>query len=286
MAIRVQCSNPECRKVLKCAEEHAGQTVKCPACGTALQVPAGGQPARKTQGIQTLGDYKLLRKLGEGGMGAVYEAEHLKHERKVALKVLPQKFTKDPVFLERFQREAKSAAALNHSNVIQLYDIGEDKGFHFFGMEFVDGESAQDLLKRETKLPPDDALKIVEGVAKALQYAYAHQIIHRDIKPDNIMLRSDGEVKLADLGLAKKLDDADHSVTHGVKGTCKVGPNDRCADPRLGPLSGDSYGMVPRSGSPAIDTGLKVGGAVPDHDFNRQKRPKGKGVDRGAFEVE
>jgi len=80
--------------------------------------------------------------------------------------------------------------------------------------------------------------------------------------------------------------DADYNVTHGVKGTCKVGPNDRCENPKLGPLSGNTYGMTPRSGSPAIDTGLKVGGAVPNHDYNRQKRPKGKGVDRGAFEVE
>ena len=79
---------------------------------------------------------------------------------------------------------------------------------------------------------------------------------------------------------------ADYSVTYGVKGTCKIGSNDKCADPKLGPLSGDAYGMIPKTGSPALDTGLKVGGAVPDHDFNKQKRPKGKGVDRGAFEVQ
>ena len=213
MAIRVQCSNPQCRKSLDCPDEQAGKTVKCPACETQLQVPAGGQPSAKPQGTQTLGDYRLLRKLGEGGMGAVYEAEHLKLERHVALKVLPQKFTNDPAFLERFQREARSAAALNHTNIIQLYDIGEDRGHHFFGMEFVDGESAQDRLDREGKLSLEWALHIVRGVAEALRYAHQHGIIHRDIKPDNIMLTKDGHVKLADLGLAKKMGDVTSGVT-------------------------------------------------------------------------
>ena len=220
MAISMQCGNPECRKALDCPDEHAGKTVKCPACGAVLQVPAAGSqpPAAASvqtgqQATQTLGDYRLLRKLGEGGMGAVYEAEHAKLKRRVALKVLPQKFTSNAVFLERFQREAQSAAALNHSNIIQLYDIGEDRGFHFFGMELVDGESAKDRLRREGKLPCGEALQVVEAVASALEYAHQHGIIHRDIKPDNIMLRSDGQVKLADLGLAKKTEDADNSVT-------------------------------------------------------------------------
>ena len=213
MAIRVQCSNPQCGKSLDCPDEHAGKTVKCSACGTQLQVPASGQPSAKPQGTQMLGDYRLLRKLGEGGMGAVYEAEHLKLERHVALKVLPQKFTNDPTFLERFQREAKSAAALNHTNIIQLYDIGEDRGHHFFGMEFVDGESAQERLQREGKLTLEWALHVVRGVAEALRYAHQRQIIHRDIKPDNIMLTKDGHVKLADLGLAKKMGDVTSGVT-------------------------------------------------------------------------
>jgi len=152
-----------------------------------------------------LGDYQLVRKLGQGGMGAVYEAVQTKLDRKVALKVLPQKFTNDPTFLERFQREAKAAAALNHPNIIQVYDIGEARGTHFFAMELVDGESAQDRLDREGKLPLEWALHIVRGTAEALRYAHQHQIIHRDIKPDNIMLTKDGHVKLADLGLAKKI---------------------------------------------------------------------------------
>ena len=205
MAIAVQCGNPQCRKVLSCPDEHAGKTVKCPACGTQLLVPGRDQPAPQAQASQTLGEYRIVRKLGEGGMGAVYEAEHTKLKRRVALKVLPQKFVQDSTFLERFHREAQSAAALNHTNIIQLYDIGEDRGHHFFGMELIDGESAQDRLDREGKLSLDWALHIVRGVAEALKYAHERQIIHRDIKPDNIMLTKDGHVKLADLGLAKKV---------------------------------------------------------------------------------
>jgi len=203
MPIRVQCPNPNCRKEVECPDEHAGRLVQCPSCGGQVQVPSAGTGAAHK--AKTLGDYRIVRKIGEGGMGAVYEAEHAKLKRRVALKVLPQKFTQDTAFLERFYREAQSAAALNHPNVIQLYDIGEDRGHHFFGMEFVDGESVQDRLDREGKLALDWSLHIVRGAAEALKYAHEHAIIHRDIKPDNIMLTADGQVKLADLGLAKKI---------------------------------------------------------------------------------
>ena len=204
MAIQFRCI---CGQTLQCSDELAGKTTQCSACGARVQVPATPQKQ-----AQMLGDFRLVRKIGQGGMGAVYEAIQVKLDRRVALKVLPKKFTDDPVYLERFQREAKSAAALNHPNIIQVYDIAEEKGHHFFAMEFVDGESVQDLLKQEGKLPVEQALSIIEGVANGLRAAHRQGIIHRDIKPDNIMLTQGGEVKLADLGLAKKTDD-DGSVT-------------------------------------------------------------------------
>ena len=211
MPIKIHCPNPDCRKDVECPDEHAGKVVQCPSCGGQVPVPSPGTGAAHK--AQTLGDYRIVRKIGEGGMGAVYEAEHTKLKRRVALKVLPQKFTQDTAFLERFHREARSAAALNHPNVVQLYDIGEDRGHHFFGMELVDGESVQDRLDREGKLPLDWALHIVRGAAEALKYAHQHAIIHRDIKPDNIMLTTGGQVKLADLGLAKKLGVSTAGVT-------------------------------------------------------------------------
>jgi serine/threonine-protein kinase len=145
-------------------------------------------------------------------MGAVYEAVQEALGRRVALKVLSQKLVENPTALARFQREARAAAAMNHPNIIQVYDIGEDQGYHYFAMEFVDGETLLGRLQREGRLPWQDALAIGEGVAKALQYAHQHSFIHRDIKPENIMVSRDGTIKLADLGLAKNVEDQ-HGVT-------------------------------------------------------------------------
>ena len=209
MPIQITCPNPQCGKALRCPEEHAGKAVQCPTCGTQIQVPGGAEG--KTQVLE-LGGYRLVRKLGEGGMGTVHEAIQIKLKRRVALKVISEKATGDETYLARFYREAQSAAALNHPNIIQVYDIAEDRGQHFFSMEFVDGESARDLLKREGRLALDRALAIAEGVARALQYAHQHGIIHRDIKPDNVMVTWEGAVKLADLGLAKRIAD-DSGVT-------------------------------------------------------------------------
>jgi len=195
---------------MSCPDEMAGQQVSCPKCGAAFQVPA--QQAGSSGSGQQLGEYQLVRKIGQGGMGAVYEALQTKLNRQVALKILPKKSTQDRGFLERFYREAQAAAALNHPNIIQVYDIAEDKGHHFFAMEFVDGENLMQRLKRDGKLPADEALAIAEQVAKGLQFAHQRSIIHRDIKPDNIMVARDGQLKLADLGLAKSTED-DKGVT-------------------------------------------------------------------------
>jgi serine/threonine protein kinase len=161
---------------------------------------------------QELGGYRIVRKLGEGGMGLVYEAIQPKLKRKVALKTLLSKWVENSDFLTRFYREAQSAAALNHPNIVQIYDIGDEGGTHFFAMEFVDGESVHARLKRAGKIPVNEALNIAEAVAVGLRHAHAQGVIHRDIKPDNIMVSHSGEVKLADLGLAKQMDE-DLNVT-------------------------------------------------------------------------
>ncbi|MDP6502564.1 MAG: serine/threonine-protein kinase [Planctomycetota bacterium] len=157
---------------------------------------------------QELGGYRIVRKLGEGGMGMVYEAIQPKLKRKVALKTLLSKWVENSDFLTRFYREAQSAAALNHPNIVQIYDIGDEGGTHFFAMEFVDGESVHTRLNRAGKIPLNEALNIAESVAIGLRHAHAQGVIHRDIKPDNIMVSHSGEVKLADLGLAKQMDEA------------------------------------------------------------------------------
>ena len=207
--VRVQCANPKCAKTMVCPADRAGSTGQCPQCGTRFQIPALAKGPALTQ---MLGDYRLARKIGEGGMGSVYEALHVKLKRKAALKVISRKAAQNSRFLERFYREAQATAALNHPNMVQVYDVGEDQGHHFIAMELVDGESLARRLKREGKIALGDALDIVEQIAKVLRYAYGQSIIHRDIKPDNVLLSRDGQVKLADLGIAKNIE-AEGGVT-------------------------------------------------------------------------
>lgn len=153
----------------------------------------------------TLGGYKLLRKIAQGGMGVIYEATQIRLERKVALKILTEQLATRPEFLQRFEREAKAAAALNHPNIVQVHDFGEANGRHFIIMEFIDGENLSAYIERRGKIPVENALAIIEQAAQALKAAAAKSIIHRDIKPSNLMLTRDGRVKVADMGLAKIL---------------------------------------------------------------------------------
>lgn len=191
---------------MACSDEHAGKQVQCPQCGSVNHVPArpgAAAPSAPAYGMR-MGHYRLVRKIGEGGMGSVFEAIQDGLNRKVALKVLPTRLLSDAAYLERFQREARAAAGLNHPNIVTVYDIGQDRGHHFFSMEYVDGESLQKRLEREGKIPLQEALSIIIRIADALDYAWKHgKMIHRDIKPDNILLTKEKHVKLADLGLAK-----------------------------------------------------------------------------------
>jgi serine/threonine-protein kinase len=149
--------------------------------------------------------YKLLKKLGAGGMGDVYLAQDTVLNRYVAVKILPKKFTSNPERLGRFQREAQVASILNHPNVLTIHEIGEHDGFHYIVTEYVDGETLGDAMKAGA-LPIPEAIRIAVGVAEALAAAHEFWIVHRDIKPDNIMLRRDRYVKVLDFGLAKLTD--------------------------------------------------------------------------------
>ena len=140
--------------------------------------------------------------LGQGGMGAVYRARQKQLDRDVALKILPPSIGYDPAFAERFTREAKALAKLNHPNIVTLYEFGQNDGLYFFLMEFVDGVNLRQLL-HTGRVSAREALIIVPQICDALQYAHDHGIVHRDIKPENILLDRHGNVKVADFGLAK-----------------------------------------------------------------------------------
>jgi serine/threonine-protein kinase len=147
--------------------------------------------------------YRLERELGRGGMATVYLAEDQKHRRKVAVKVLHPELAA-VIGAERFLREIQIAAGLDHPHILPLYDSGEAGGFLFYVMPFVEGESLRDRLNRETQLPLDDALRIAREVADALAYAHRQDVVHRDIKPDNVML-SGGHARVADFGIARAM---------------------------------------------------------------------------------
>jgi predicted Ser/Thr protein kinase len=145
---------------------------------------------------------EMLELVGQGGMGAVYKARQIKLDRLVAVKILPPAVAGDSAFAERFSREARSLARLNHSNTITVYDFGETDGLYFICMEFVDGKSVRQLLDAG-ELSTAHALKVISQICDALQYAHDEGIIHRDIKPENILIDRKGRVKIADFGLAK-----------------------------------------------------------------------------------
>ena len=159
-------------------------------------------------GGQQLLQYKLLKKLGEGGMGTVYLAEDTSCGEKFALKVLSRKQAADADFLNRFRREAEAAGKLDHPNIVRAYKAGEDLGYHFYVMEYCEGESLEKGLERQGLLPWRKALEIVLQTARGLGYAHERGFVHRDIKPANILVTANGAVKILDLGLSKRIDES------------------------------------------------------------------------------
>ncbi|CAN5793563.1 hypothetical protein BH24ACI1_BH24ACI1_01890 [soil metagenome] len=179
------------------------------AAGSFMQNPAVGEIAeaiienkKKLLVSQTLSHYKILKLLGEGGMGEVYLAEDNRLERKVALKILPSAFAQDAERMRRFVREAKAASALNHPNILTIYETGETDNTNYIASEYVEGETLSERLRREP-LSLKAALDVAVQITSALQAAHGAKIVHRDIKPDNVMIRPDGFVKLLDFGIAK-----------------------------------------------------------------------------------
>jgi serine/threonine protein kinase len=152
---------------------------------------------------EVIAGYKVTKMLGAGGMGAVCLARQLSLDRDVALKILPGTFASNPEFLVRFTREALSAAQMTHHNIVQVYDVGSDNQYHFIAMEFVKGDNLGNMVKKEGPLRYEDACSFILQAARGLKFAHDANIIHRDIKPDNIMVNDNGIVKIADMGLAK-----------------------------------------------------------------------------------
>jgi tRNA A-37 threonylcarbamoyl transferase component Bud32 len=192
----------------------------CPNCLMALNLktetiftgdnPSAQAPLPPEQIAPHFPQLEILECLGRGGMGVVYKARQKTLNRIVALKLLAPERVSDPRFAERFTREAQALAALNHPNIVTIYDFGQAGGFYYLLMEFVDGANLRHLLHAR-KFTPEEALAIVPRLCDALQYAHERGIVHRDIKPENLLLDRDGRVKIADFGIAKMLGGANGS---------------------------------------------------------------------------
>ena len=175
------------------------------------------RPADSLIGRVLDGRYRVGAKIARGGMATVYEATDLRLDRTVAVKVMHEGLAGDDEFVRRFQREARSAARLSHHNVVSVFDTGDDHGTLFLVMEYVPGLTMRDLIRKEAPMSPARALAVIEPVLSALAAAHDAGIIHRDVKPENVLLADDGRVKVADFGLSRAINsETQHTATGGV----------------------------------------------------------------------
>lgn len=168
---------------------------------------------------QTLGKYQILERLGRGGMATVYRAYQTGMDRVVAVKVMHPQYTDDPSFIERFKREARAVGALRHPNIVQVIDFDVQDGEYYMVMEYVETESLKDRLQKRGALPVREALSIARKLADALAYAHAHGMLHRDVKPANVLMSKSGEPILTDFGIAKLMDSTGLTASGAAVGT-------------------------------------------------------------------
>ncbi|HET7250892.1 MAG TPA: serine/threonine-protein kinase [Gemmatimonadales bacterium] len=183
-------------------------------CGTDQTGAGDTQATGPVEGLEArlqrivAGEYRIERMLGRGGMGMVFLAQDLTLEREVAIKVLPPDFSSDPQVIKRFQQEAKTAAKLDHPNIIPIYRVESAEGLNFFVMKFISGTSLEDVLESKQPLSSDYIERILAEAARALGHAHSRRVVHRDVKPANIMFDHDGRVMLTDFGISKALQSA------------------------------------------------------------------------------
>lgn len=163
--------------------------------------------------------YRLIDQIGEGGMANVYLGQDTILNRKVAIKVLRGDLSNDEVFVKRFQREALAATALEHPNLVQVYDVGEEKGYHYIVMEYIEGKTLKQLIKQHGPLSVAETIDVMEQLVSAVEHAHSRQVIHRDIKPQNVIVRNDGTVKLTDFGIAVAQNAAQLTQTNSIMGS-------------------------------------------------------------------
>jgi eukaryotic-like serine/threonine-protein kinase len=194
------------------------------------------------EGTRLLDRYRLERRLAAGGMGTVYEAHDERLNRRVAVKLLKDELASDPRFVERFRREARAVASLAHPSIADVYDYGEDEGTHFIVMQFAEGEDLALVLRREAPLVPERASRIAEGVCAALAHAHAAGIVHRDVKPANVIVGDDDRVLVTDFGIARAVGDSTLTATGSILGSTHYLSPEQAGGREIGPAS-DIYSL-------------------------------------------
>lgn len=165
------------------------------------------------------GRYQIIERIGGGGMALVYKAQDILLNRYVAIKVLRQQFVNDEEFIRRFRREAQSAASLSHPNIVSVYDVGQEEDVHYIVMEYIEGQNLNEIIKERAPLQVEESVRIASQIADALDHAHHNQIIHRDIKPHNILIGRNGRVKVTDFGIARAVTSATITQTGSVVGS-------------------------------------------------------------------
>ena len=223
-------------------------------------------PMDTSDGALFAGRYRIIRRLGQGGMARVFLAQDESLHREVAIKVLSDRHSDDPHFIERFQREARAAARLNHPNIVQVYDQSQG-GMSFIVQEYVEGETLKDLIRRESPLEPRRAITIALQILAALRVAHQQGVVHRDVKPQNILMQTDGKAKVADFGIASAGGDTEMTEAGSIVGTAQYLAPEQARGLSVGPPA-DLYavgivlyemlsGRVPFEGDTAVNVAMR-----------------------------
>ena len=219
------------------------------------------------QGVIIGGRYEIMERIGMGGMADVYKAKDMVLNRYVAVKVLRGDLATDEKFVRRFQREALSASSLSHPNIVEVNDVGDDNGQYFIVMEYIEGKNLKDLLKKRGKLTVTEVVDIMSQISDGLSIAHDSYIIHRDIKPQNIMILENGMVKITDFGIAMAMNATQLTQTNSVMGSVHYLPPEQ-ASGKGSTLKSDIYSMgiifyellsgsLPFKGDNAVEIALK-----------------------------
>ena len=220
-----------------------------------------------TKGQKINDRYEIIKSIGEGGMANVYLAYDTILDRNVAIKVLRGDLANDEKFVRRFQREALSASSLSHPNIVAMYDVGEDDGLYYIVMEYVEGKTLKQLLKKRGSLTLSEAIDIMLQLTDGMAHAHDSYIVHRDLKPQNIMIQDDGQIKITDFGIAMALNSTQLTQTNSVMGSVHYLPPEQAAGKGT-TIKSDIYSMgiifyelltgeLPFKGDSAVEIALK-----------------------------